>query len=171
MKTDFRISIDVNLGVSPELVQLIGRIMQPMAEPAGVKVQPEPEPEPKEKPETASEEPRPETEQQPEPEPEPEPQPEPEPEPKEKQYTEADIREVMHKVRQRIEGEDYKENAKSEAYVKYHKALTRQFIGIAEFLGYEKPSVLPPDKRADFARECELLQVLEDGTIGKPLTF
>ena len=40
-----------------------------------------------------------------------------------KEYTEVDVRAAMHKVRQRIEGENYKEQPDSEGYKKWHKVL------------------------------------------------
>ena len=72
----------------------------------------------------------------------------------------------MHKTRQRIEGEDYKENTDGEAYKKYHKALTAQFKNIAALLGADKPSALPTDKIESFIKQCDELQILKDGTIG-----
>lgn len=83
-----------------------------------------------------------------------------------KPLTEEDIRAAIHRTRQRIEGEDYKENTSGELYKKYHKALSTQFKQIAAFLGVEKPSLLPADKRQDFIDECEKLDILDDGTIG-----
>lgn len=83
-----------------------------------------------------------------------------------KELTEEDVRAAMHKTRQRIEGEDYKEHTDGEAYKKYHKALTAQFKNIAALLGSDKPSALPAEQRANFIKQCDELQVLEDGTIG-----
>lgn len=85
--------------------------------------------------------------------------------------TAEDVRAAMHKTRQRIEGEDYKENTNGEAYKKYHKPLTAQFKNIAALLGAEKPSALPPDKIADFIEQCNGLQIMEDGTIGSNCPF
>lgn len=82
-----------------------------------------------------------------------------------KPLTAEDVRAAMHVTRQRIEGEDYKENTNGEAYKKYHKPLTAQFKNIAALLGAKKPSVLPPDKIADFIEQCNGLQIMEDGTI------
>lgn len=89
----------------------------------------------------------------------------------EKPLTEEDVRAAMHKTRQRIEGENYKENTDSELYKKYHKALTTQFKQIAAFLGSDKPSLLPPEKRQSFIDECAKLDVLDDGTIGAAAPF
>ena len=88
-----------------------------------------------------------------------------------KSLTAEDVRAAMHKTRQRIEGEDYKENTNGEAYKKYHKPLTAQFKNIAALLGAEKPSALPPDKIADFIEQCNGLQIMEDGTIGSNCPF
>lgn len=88
-----------------------------------------------------------------------------------KPLTAEDVRAAMHKTRQRIEGEDYKENTNGEAYKKYHKPLTAQFKNIAALLGAEKPSALPPDKIADFIEQCNGLQIMEDGTIGSNCPF
>ena len=85
--------------------------------------------------------------------------------------TEEDVRAAMHQTRLRIEGEDYKENTSGELYKKYHKALSTQFKSIATFLGAEKPSLLPADKRQAFIDECAKLKVLNDGTIGNELPF
>lgn len=101
-------------------------------------------------------------EQKPEP-----PQQEENPEPP----TEEDVRAAMHRTRQRIEGEDYKEHTDSEMYQKYHKPLTAQFKNISALLGSDKPSTLPEDKRADFIKQCEELKIMEDGTIGTDLSF
>ena len=83
-----------------------------------------------------------------------------------KPLTAEDVRAAMHKTRQRIEGEDYKENTDGEAYKKYHKALTAQFKNIAALLGADKPSALPTDKIESFIKQCDELQILKDGTIG-----
>lgn len=79
------------------------------------------------------------------------------------------IREIMHHTRQRIEGEDYKENTDSEAYKKYHKQLTGMFKQIAVTLGYEKPSHIDTDEKIDaFAAECDALIIDENGFITPP---
>lgn len=88
-----------------------------------------------------------------------------------KPLTEEDVRAAMHQTRLRIEGEDYKENTSGELYKKYHKELSTQFKQIAAFLGAEKPSLLPADKRQAFIDECAKLKVLSDGTIGNELPF
>ena len=83
-----------------------------------------------------------------------------------KTLTAEDVRAAMHVTRQRIEGEDYKENTNGDLYKKYHKPLTAQFKNIAALLGADKPSALPPDKIADFIEQCGELKILKDGTIG-----
>lgn len=101
-----------------------------------------------------------------EPKDEPKEPKEPKDEPKEpKALTEEDIRAYMHRTRQRIEGEDYKDHSDSELYKKYHKALTSEFKKIAVTLGADKPSTLPVDKRAQFMQMCDELMVSEDGSI------
>lgn len=84
-----------------------------------------------------------------------------------KEYTEEDVRAAMHRTRQRIEGENYKENTDSPGYQKYHKQLTSQFKNIASLFGAEKPSALPDsDSRKKFIDECNKLGICEDGNIG-----
>ena len=79
------------------------------------------------------------------------------------------IRGIMHRTRQRFEGEDYKENAGSEAYKKYHKMLNGVFKQIALVLGYEKPSYIDtPEKVEAFAAECDALIIDEKGFITSP---
>ena len=80
-----------------------------------------------------------------------------------KEYTEVDVRAAMHKVRQRIEGENYKEQPDSEGYKKWHKVLTRWFKNTAAFCGAEKPSALPDsNSRYQFIRCCEGVKVVND---------
>lgn len=80
-----------------------------------------------------------------------------------KEYTEVDVRAAMHKVRQRIEGENYKEQPDSEGYKKWHKVLTGWFKNTAAFCGAEKPSALPDsNSRYQFIRCCEGVKVVND---------
>ena len=88
-----------------------------------------------------------------------------------KPLTAEDVRAAMHATRQRIEGEDYKENTNGDLYKKYHKPLTAQFKNIAALLGADKPSALPSDKIANFIEQCNGLQIMEDGTIGSNCPF
>lgn len=79
------------------------------------------------------------------------------------------IREIIHRTRQRFEGEDYKENTDSDAYKKYHKQLTQVLKQIAVVLGYEKPSYIDdPEKIEAFAAECDALIIDEKGFIAPP---
>lgn len=206
MKTDFSINVQVNLGVTPEIVALVNAILshQPTAvqsnealldnhdqvdnkaeEAATAQPQPpttkrgrkkkeeaaadtdtKPEAEPTKEPagneeqEAAANEADANGEQAPQAEQQPQAPTTP------KELTAEDVRAAMHKTRQRIEGEDYKENTDGEAYKKYHKALTAQFKNIAALLGADKPSALPTDKIESFIKQCDELQILKDGTIG-----
>lgn len=220
MKTDFSINVQVNLGVTPEIVALVNAILshRPTAAPtaeealsgneqvdnkpedttpaqpqqptnkrsrkkkeeaAADKPEPTKEPAGDEQQEAAANEADANGEQVAEQEeakaeeaaPQNEGQAKAQAEAEQKSLTAEDVRAAMHKTRQRIEGEDYKENTNGEAYKKYHKPLTAQFKNIAALLGAEKPSALPPDKIADFIEQCNGLQIMEDGTIGSNCPF
>lgn len=204
MRTDFSINVQVNLGVTPELVQLVSAILahkpttvnsdelllnahaqvedkpeetapaapQPPKTKRGRKSKDEAQaqaqaaadtkPEPTK--ETAGDEQQEAAANQADANDATDTQAAAEEQPKE--LTEEDVRAAMHSTRQRIEGEDYKEHTDSDAYKKYHKALTAQFKNIAALLGAEKPSALPADQRANFIKQCDELQIMEDGTIG-----
>lgn len=204
MKTDFDIRIHVELGVTPELTQLVKSILgkgliseepqapveeqaiakaeQPAETPAAEQPKGERKRRSRKKDEAPAAEEAPAGEatgtaanegqaaEAPAEEPKPEAKEEPTPE-KPKELTEQDIREAMDKTRKRIEGEDYKDNTESEGYQKYHRQLTSMFKNIAAELGAEKPSALPVEQRQAFISECDLLNVMEDGTIGKPEAF
>lgn len=213
MKTDFSINVQVNLGVTPEIVALVNAILchrptvMPTAEEAldgnsqvdnkpedttpaqpqqptnkrgrkkkeeAVADKPEPTKEPAgdEQQEAAANEADANGEQVAERE-EAAPQDEgqAEAQAEQKPLTAEDVRAAMHKTRQRIEGEDYKENTNGDLYKKYHKPLTAQFKNIAALLGADKPSALPPDKIANFIEQCNGLQIMEDGTIGSNCPF
>ena len=179
MKTDFSINVQVNIGVTPEVVQLVTSILQrtPPTEIApATSEQPGESAAPtqgkrgkgKAKPTsdiTAEAEAAPEANAEAAPEAE---APAASVEPKE--LTEQDIREAMHRTRQRIEGEDYKNNTDSDGYKKYHKQLTAEFKNIAALLGSDKPSTLPADKRESFIKQCDEL-VLQDGEIVTPCPY
>jgi hypothetical protein len=221
MKTDFSINVQVNLGVTPEIVALVNAILShrptiaPTAEEAldgNGQVDNKPEdttpaqpqqptnkrgrkkkeeaaadkPEPTKEPagdeqqqEAAANEADANGEQVAEQEeakaeeaaPQNEGQAKAQAEAEQKPLTAEDVRAAMHKTRQRIEGEDYKENTNGEAYKKYHKPLTAQFKNIAALLGADKPSALPPDKIANFIEQCDGLQITEYGTIGSNCPF
>lgn len=222
MKTDFSINVQVNLGVTPEIVALVNAILchrptvaptaeealdgngqvdnkpedttpaQPQQptnkrgrkkkeEAAADKPEPTKEPDGNEQQEAVANEADANGEQVAEQVAEQEDAKAEEAAPKDEGQAEAqaeqkpltaeDVRAAMHKTRQRIEGEDYKENTNGDLYKKYHKPLTAQFKNIASLLGAEKPSALPPDKIADFIEQCNGLQVMEDGTIGSNCPF
>lgn len=220
MKTDFSINVQVNLGVTPEIVALVNAILShrptvaPTAEEAlngngqvdnktedtapaqpqqptnkrgrkkkedaaADKPEPTKEPAGDEQQEAAANEADANGEQVAEQEeakaeeaaPQNEGQAKAQAEAEQKPLTAEDVRAAMHVTRQRIEGEDYKENTNGEAYKKYHKPLAAQFKNIAALLGAEKPSALPPDKIADFIEQCNGLQIMEDGTIGSNCPF
>ena len=185
MKTDFSINVNVSIGVTPEVVALVtsiltkqpGQIVVPGVvsdtkheEAAQAPVRKTR----KAKGEAAAEAPATDApvDQQEEETPadQPEPQPEAEAETN-RELTEEDVREAMHKVRQRIEGENYKENTDSENYKKYHRVLTQTFKNISALLGSDKPSTLPADQRAAFINEINALVVNEKGEIAKPDAF
>ena len=214
MKTDFSINVQVNLGVTPEIVALVNAILchrptvaptdgealdgngqvdnkpedttpaQPQQptnkrgrkkkeEAAADKPEPTKEPAGDEQQEAAANEADANGEQvaeQGEAKAE-EAAPKDEAQAEQKPLTAEDVRAAMHVTRQRIEGEDYKENTNGDLYKKYHKPLTAQFKNIAALLGADKPSALPPDKIADFIEQCNGLQIMEDGTIGSNSPF
>lgn len=205
MKTDFSINVQVNFGVTPEIVALVNAILchrptvVPTAEEAldgnsqvdnkpedttpaqpqqptnkrgrkkkeeavADKLEPTKEPAGDEQQEAAANEAKAE-------EAAPQDEGQAEAQAEQKPLTAEDVRAAMHATRQRIEGEDYKENTNGDLYKKYHKPLTAQFKNIAALLGADKPSALPSDKIADFIEQCNGLQVMEDGTIGSNCPF
>ncbi len=84
----------------------------------------------------------------------------------------VEIRQIIHRTRQRFEGEDYKENTGSEYYKKYHRACSEVLKQIARALGYAKPSLIDdPSKVDQFAAECDALIIGEDGNITSPRTI
>lgn len=175
MKTDFSINVQVNLGVTPEIVALVNAILchRPTVVPTADKPESTKEPAGDEQQEAAANEADANGEQVAEQEaaPQDEGQAKAQAEAEQKPLTAEDVRAAMHATRQRIEGEDYKENTNGELYKKYHKPLTAQFKNIAALLGADKPSALPSDKIADFIEQCNGLQIMEDGTIGSNCPF
>lgn len=214
MKTDFSINVQVNLGVTPEIVALVNAILchrptvVPTAEEAldgNGQVDNKPEDttpaqpqQPtnkrgrKKKEEAAADKPEPAGDEQQEAaaneadangeqvaeqeeakaeEAAPQDEGQAEAQAEQKPLTAEDVRAAMHATRQRIEGENYKENTNGDLYKKYHKPLTAQFKNIAALLGADKPSALPSDKIADFIEQCNGLQIMEDGTIGSNCPF
>ena len=170
MKTNFEMYVHVDLGVTPALVALVNTIMgqrqMPVVQQPSASEQPEETPVPSVEPEPPAEKPEAPTVLEPEPEPVPVAVAVEEP----RELTEEDIRDAMHRTRQRIEGENYKEETDSELYKKYHRQLTSVFKNIASLLGADKPSALPAEQRAAFIAECDELEVRE-GTIQPRLLF
>ena len=155
MKTDFSINVRVALDVTPELVSLVTAILasnQPQS--MGIPLSPlanQHEEAPKTEAKSESEQVPSETSKG----------------AAKKKLTTEYIREAMHKARQRIEGEDYKNNVDGEQYKKYHKRLTAQFKQIATLLGKDKPSELDTEEaRQSFIDQCNELRILDDGSIG-----
>ena len=168
MKAEFTIRVD--LGVTRELSELVYTILGSCH---GKRQEPDNEPAPA---------PAAESPVEPEPPVEPVPTvevavsaPEPPAEPAEpaapRELTEQDVRDAMHRARQRIEGENYKNEADGDAYKRYHKPLTALFKKMALSLGSDKPSALPADKRAQFIEECDTLSVGPEGEIQQELPF
>ena len=180
MKTNFEMYVHVDLGVTPALVALVNTIMgqrqMPVVQQPSASEQPEETPVPSVEPEPPAEKPEAPTVLEPEPEPVPVAVAVEEPVPvavaveEPRELTEEDIRDAMHRTRQRIEGENYKEETDSELYKKYHRQLTSVFKNIASLLGADKPSALPAEQRAAFIAECDELEVRE-GTIQPRLLF
>lgn len=183
MKTDFSINVQVNLGVTPEIVALVNAILchrstvAPTAEEAldgNGQVDNKPEdtdPAQPQQPTNKRGRKKKEEAKAEEAAPQDEGQAKAQAEAEQKPLTAEDVRAAMHKTRQRIEGEDYKENTNGDLYKKYHKPLTVQFKNIAALLGADKPSALPSDKIANFIEQCDGLQIMEDGTIGSNCPF
>ena len=76
------------------------------------------------------------------------------------------IRQIMHRARQRIEGENYKTNTTDERYQRYHKPMADTFIQLAMQYGASRPSAIDdPEKIKAFEAECEQIHLDEDGNI------
>lgn len=164
---DFNINVNVRVSVTPETAALIGAMLQSTSTQA-----PAPTARPVEAPTAEvtnqASAPAPETEQPAAAPAEEAPTPEPE---AIKAPTAEDIRAAMHRTRQRIEGEDYKDNTSSEGYKKYHRRLTSTFKGIAAFLGADKPSALPAEMIPGFITACDELYLDEYGEIKSKVPF
>lgn len=149
VKRKMELTINVQVGVSPEVVGLVREavaMIMPVRQPAEMSKPTHAEPAKAELP--AEEAPQPA-----------------------KAPTMEDVRSAMHKARQRIEGENYKEQPDSEGYKKYHKQMTAAFKNISALLGADKPSALPEDKRTSFIGQCNEIIVKDDGTIGINIPF
>lgn len=192
MKTDFSVNVHVELGVTPELVALVNAIIghrqmpavEAQAQEPQASEQPQAEAPAKKRGRKAATAEAPAEEAAPEVDAPEAPAEEAAPEAEQteasesegpKKLTEQDIRDAMHVTRQRIEGENYKDETESELYQKYHRQLTAWFKNTAAMFGSDKPSALIAEKGQDEARafiaECDRLQILEDGTIGIPAAF
>lgn len=148
---NLNVLFDLTARMAKTLTALAGRQPQPAAPAVAL-----PEPAESDKPAPASDKPTPA----------PEPAPAPTPA---KELTAQDVRDAIHRTRQRFEGEDYAQNTDSEAYKKYHRALNDIFKQSAMVLaGVTKPSLLPPDKIADFIADCEGITMDENGNLTLP---
>lgn len=148
---NLNVLFDLTARMAKTLTALAGRPAQPAAPAVAL-----PEPAESDKPAPASDKPTPA----------PEPAPAPTPA---KELTAQDVRDAIHRTRQRFEGEDYAQNTDSEAYKKYHRALNDIFKQSAMVLaGVTKPSLLPPDKIADFIADCEAINLDENGNLTLP---
>ena len=165
--TNLEITVRVNLGVTPELTALINAVLSKKSQPAVASLEPAPEAAPAPVEEKPARKPRKSKSDTAAPEPAPASEAEAAPaeDEKPKELTEEDVRAAMHRTRTRIEGEDYKENTDGEKYQKYHKQLTANFKNISALLGADKPSALPADKRESFIKQCDELEIGDDGTI------
>ena len=148
---NLNVLFDLTARMAKTLTALAGRQPQPAAPAVAL-----PEPAESDKPAPASDKPTPA----------PEPAPAPTPA---KELTAQDVRDAIHRTRQSFEGEDYAQNTDSEAYKKYHRALNDIFKQSAMVLaGVTKPSLLPPDKIADFIADCEAITLDENGNLTLP---
>lgn len=81
----------------------------------------------------------------------------------------AIVREIIHKTRQRFEGENYLENPTSKEYQKYHKQVGNVLKQIAVTLGYEKPTAIDTPEMVDaFRARAEELEINGNGDIAAP---
>ena len=152
---NLNVLFDLTARMAKTLTALAGRQPQPAAPAVAL-----PEPAESEKPAPAPEPVAPA--------PEPAaPAPEPAPTPAQaKELTAEDVRDAIDRTRRRFEGEDYAQNTDTEEYKRYHKALTALFKQSAMALaGVTKPSLLPPDKIADFIADCEAITLDENGNL------
>ena len=154
--------ISINLNV---LFDLTARMAKTLTALAGRPAQPAPTPTalPKsaesDKPAPASDKPTPA--------PEPvAPAHEPAPTPAQaKELTAEDVRDAIHRTRLRFEG-DYVNNRDTEEYNRYHGALNTLFQhGSMALAGVQIPSLLPPDKIADFIADGEGITMDENGDL------
>ena len=168
MITSFDLNVHINVGVSPELMQLLSAFQNPKAEKIGSHLDPKDEPKKELKKETKD---APKDEPKNDYGPKVAEEPAATEEEKPKEYTEQDVRAAMHDTRTRIEGEGYKDNTDSEGYKKWHRQLTAWFKNTASTYGAEKPSALADsDSRRAFIDDCQ--RVIADGDkLTIPLPF
>ena len=89
----------------------------------------------------------------------------------EREYTEADVRAAIDRARQRIEGDDWKDNPDGEGYKKWHRALTSWFKVTAALFGADRPSGLPDSRsRMNFIRCCDEVEI-KDGALVEAVPF
>ncbi len=89
----------------------------------------------------------------------------------EREYTEADVRAAIDRARQRIEGDDWKDNPDGEGYKKWHRALTSWFKVTAALFGADRPSELPDSRsRMNFIRCCDEVEI-KDGALVEAVSF
>lgn len=89
----------------------------------------------------------------------------------EREYTEADVRAAIDRARQRIEGDDWKDNPDSEGYKKWHRALTSWFKVTAALFGADRPSEIPDSRsRMNFIRCCDEVEI-KDGALVEAVPF
>ena len=153
---NLNVLFDLTARMAKTLTALAGRPAQPAPTPTAL-----PESAESDKPAPASDKPTP----APEPvAPAPEPAPTPAPA-QTKELTAEDVRDAIHRTRLRFEG-DYVNNRDTEEYNRYHGALNTLFKQSAMALaGVKKPSLLPPDKIADFIADCEGITMDENGDL------
>lgn len=88
-----------------------------------------------------------------------------------REYTEADVRAAIDRARQRIEGDDWKDNPDGEGYKKWHRALTSWFKVTAALFGADRPSELPDSRsRMNFIRCCDEVEI-KDGALVEAVPF
>lgn len=170
MDNQFTIKVQVELNLSPETAEILRSLFTPTA-PAVEAPAPRQRRKKTDAPAEEAAAPAPEAQASEEaPAPAPEAPAAPAEDPLPKIPSEEDVRQAMYKTRARIEGEDWKEKT-SDGYKKHHKALTELFIKIASFLGSERPSALPMEKRQEFIQSCECIKVGADGIVYDDLPF
>lgn len=87
------------------------------------------------------------------------------------EYTAVDVRAAIDRTRQRLEGEDYKNQPDSELYRRWHKPLTAWFVDTARMFGADRPSDLPDhDSRYRFIGACERCMI-ENGVLCEATPF